>query len=163
MSDKPQHTGKTPAQIKKALLEHYRRAPRMVAQMALKHFEDNFQLQGFMDETLDPWDGRKKDDGSGRAILTGKGSATLRRSIRVIEATPERIVIGTDLPYAQVHNDGGEFTVRAHTRTSKKGNVYQVKAYTMRMPQRKFIGNSKALERKIDDYMRQEIDKIDKP
>lgn len=163
MSDKPKRTGKSPKDIKKALLEHYRRAPRMVGQIAVKHFEDNFQLQGFMDETLDPWDARKKDDGSGRAILTGKGSATLRKSIRVIEATAERVVVGTDLPYAQVHNDGGTFTVKAHTRTSRNGKKYQVKAYTMQMPQRKFIGDSKALDRKIDDYMRKEIEKIDKP
>ena len=89
---------------KEALIKILHDAPREVGSMAVKHFKDNFVNQSFDGK---PWDKRKKDRAKdkGRAILVKSG--TLKRSIRIISADTKEIVIGTDVVYAQIHNEGG--------------------------------------------------------
>ena len=79
-------------------------APREVGSMAVNHFKNNFVNQSFDGK---PWDKRKKDRSKdkGRAVLVKSG--TLKRSIRVISADTKEIVVGTDVVYAQIHNEGG--------------------------------------------------------
>ena len=51
------------------------------------------------------------------------------------------------VPYAAIHNEGGTGTksVRQHTRTSRKGKQYTVRAHTRKftMPKRQFVGDGK--------------------
>ena len=69
-------------------------------------FDRNFEREAFFSEA---WQRRKSPiRGDGRAILTDTGQ--LRRSIRS-RTTENSITFFTDLPYAEIHNDGGEIVV----------------------------------------------------
>ncbi|MDB9498583.1 phage virion morphogenesis protein [Nodularia spumigena] len=99
-----------------------RRLPRRVANAALRHFLDSFRKQGFVNESISPWQGASKKKYSAKkstGILIASGA--LRASLRVSEATMEAIKIaaGNDkVKYAQLHNEGfeGTVTVKAHER-----------------------------------------------
>jgi phage gpG-like protein len=127
---------------------------------ALKFIDDNFRMQGFQGTTLEPWPQRKgKDKGKARKILVLTG--TLRRSF-VQHNSADHTTISTDVPYAQVHNEGGVITRGTRTailsHREKNGRrvfakakqaTSQVKATTyahsFKMPKRQFIGNSPVL------------------
>ncbi len=69
-------------------------------------FDKNFERQAFFSEA---WARRKSPiRNEGRAILTD--TVRLRRSIRS-RTTENSIIFYTDLPYAAIHNDGGEIKV----------------------------------------------------
>ena len=80
-----------------------------------------------------------------RGILIGPGS-NLMNSIRISEASVKRVVIGTDLPYAQVHNEGGMIKI-----FGKK----QVK-----LPKRQFIGESRELMEELQKVLMDRVDQI---
>lgn len=74
-------------------------------QVELKdEFDRNFEREAFFSEA---WQRRKSPLRPGRAILSGQN---LRRSIRS-EIKENSIVFKSDLPYAAIHNDGGEIKV----------------------------------------------------
>ena len=88
-----------------------------------------------MDSALQSWRPRKKAD-TGRAILVKSGR--LKRGIRAIPLSNlQEIKIGNDVPYAQAHNEG-----LGH------------------LPQRKFIGESQALNGKIKGFILNALNKI---
>lgn len=68
-------------------------------------FDRNFERQAFFN---DVWTRRKSPPRPGGTILVDTG--TLRRSIRS-RTTDDSITFYTDLPYAAIHNDGGEIVV----------------------------------------------------
>lgn len=68
-------------------------------------FDRNFERQAFFN---DAWTRRKSSPRPGGTILVDTG--TLRRSIRS-RTTDDSITFYTDLPYAAIHNDGGEIVV----------------------------------------------------
>ena len=68
-------------------------------------FDRNFERQAFFS---DAWARRKSPTRPGGTILVDTG--TLRRSIRS-RTTDDSITFYTDLPYAAIHNDGGEIVV----------------------------------------------------
>ena len=88
-------------------------------------------------------------------------SGRLKRSIRVVSSSPERVVVGTDVPYAQIHNDGFEGTVhvKAYMRKSKKGTRINVREHdkNMKMPKRQFVGESDELNRRLERAIVDEI------
>ena len=107
---------------------------------AKNHFVKSFRNQGFEDKSIVKWKPRKRlEQGRSRAILVKSGD--LRRSIRVINKSHRSITLGSDLPYAQIHNDG------------LYGNAYG--KYRFKMPKRQFIGHSK----KLIDQLRMKLDK----
>lgn len=114
--------------------------PAILTQEAVNFFQENFRLQGFLDSTVDKWKNRKKLD-SGRAILVKTGQ--LRRSIRKIHATPSRMVVGSTVKYAGVHN----FGLRAG-----RGKGFK-------MPKRQFIGRSKTLEKTLQKIIERALKK----
>jgi len=158
-----------------------KKIPRLAAIEARNFSVNRFKAQNWIGDTTQPWPKRKanRSKRKGRAILIKSGR--LRRSIRIIHVDQQRAVIGTDVPYAQIHNEGfrGQETVKAHTRnlttTSREGTgVYsiktkrertkrvktisgqtQVKSFTrnMNMPKRQFIGASPFLEKKLNRLM----------
>ncbi len=73
------------------------------ADTALKFFVESFENQGFTDENFEAW---KPSKGT---ILIKSGN--LRDSIKVIEATEEKIVFQSDEEYSQIHNEGGTITI----------------------------------------------------
>ncbi len=68
-------------------------------------FDKNFERQAFFSES---WARRRSPVRQGGALLVDTG--TLRRSIRS-RTTDDSITFYTYLPYAAIHNDGGEIVV----------------------------------------------------
>lgn len=105
-----------------------------------EEFDKNFERKAFFS---DRWKPRAKDYGKGSLLLV---TGTMRRSIRS-EVTHSGVRFTSAVPYAAIHNEGGKGTkqVRQHTRTSKKGKSYTVKAHTRKfnMPRRQFVGDGK--------------------
>jgi phage gpG-like protein len=147
-------------------------APGMLGNIAVNFFLDRFRYQNWLGATTEPWQQRKRNKGrnAGRAILIQSGR--LRRSIRITKLSGLTVTIGSDAPYARVHNEGfkGTVNVKAHTRNrygkfkegtgrfTKTGkermktvqritSTGQVKAYTrkMNLPRRQFMGQSPVL------------------
>jgi phage gpG-like protein len=149
------------------------RAPREVGVIVVNHFKDNFVKQGFDDFGIDPWAKRKKDRGSdiGRAILVKSGR--LKNSIRVVRADTTEIVVGTDVSYARVHNDGLQVTQAARSETfnrnrstngkfskgTKKGAGFTFKERNFKMPKRQFMGDSGHLNQTVDSWYTSNIQK----
>ena len=128
------------------------------ANEAVNFFKDNFKRQGFLDRGLDKWKPRKKvkkkgkfvDNDPGRGILIGKGSGKLKRSIARTALSSKRAIIGVrgkvTPKYASVHNFG--------LRSGRpKGGSFT-------MPQRKFMGESHVLNKKISRLIERRVKKI---
>lgn len=161
---------------KQALQQTLMRLPLICGNLAVNFFKTRFRAQGWYDRGFEPWQPRKATKNKGRAILTK--TRRLERSIRIIQLTRDTSTIGTDAPYARVHNEGfrGTVTVRAFsrnryvrqrvvvtTRSGKQRNqtatraagATTVRSHTrqMNMPRRQYMGDSAYLrqieERKI--------------
>ena len=148
-----------------------RRAPGIIGGEAVSFYKQSFKRQGWLDGSLERWPPRKLREAKGRSkgkrgllIQSGK----LRRSIRVVKATKTHVVVGTDVPYAQIHNEGGRIRqtvkVKAHERTSKRGKRYDVSEHPRRVniviPRRQFMGRSKSLDGLIEERLTKEIKRI---
>lgn len=128
-----------------------KRLPDKVADTAQKVVDDSFMKEQYQDGKSAKWKGRKNDKestkerGSRRALLVK--SAALIKSVEV-ERRGSDIVIGTDVPYAQVHNEGLK---------SGKGKGFE-------MPQRQFMpapGETNAIiDKEIERFLDSEMDKI---
>ena len=70
-----------------------------------EEFDRNFERQAFFSEA---WQRRKSPTRPGGTILVDTGD--LRRSVSS-RTTENSIIFYTDLPYAAIHNDGGEIKV----------------------------------------------------
>ena len=130
---------------------------------ARNHFVKSFKDQGFTDQTIEKWEPRKDEvattggidfrrsrtgfidsNATNRAILVKTGD--LRRSIRIVAKTADSVTIGTDLPYAQIHNEGG------------KGMAFG--RYEFDMPKRQFMGDSQKLIEKLKLMLQKKIKQI---
>jgi len=138
--------------------------PTMVREMAVEarnFFDESFTKKGFTDKALTPWKPVHDKDGNVKERPLVQSGA-LRRSIRT-EVNGLSATIYTEIPYAQIHNEGGpvRFTanVRTHTRKGKP-----VKAHTRTvdhvMPQRQFMGPSAALDQIHADIITSHLNKI---
>jgi phage gpG-like protein len=116
--------------------------PGIVGNAAVNFYKDSWNRSGYIDQGIKKWPPRKRSASRARILVrTGR----LRRSIRY-RTTGSRIHLFTDVPYAQIHNEGGAVNtsanVRAHTRRMKNGYA-NVRAHSRRvnftMPQRQFM------------------------
>jgi phage gpG-like protein len=80
-----------------------------------------------------------------RGILIGPG-ANLMNSITEKERSKDRVVIGSDLPYAAVHNEGGY--IKIFGKTIRK------------LPKRQFLGESRELMDELQKKYLADIDRI---
>lgn len=118
-------------------------------------FDRNFERKGFFSEK---WKPRLHNYPRGSLLLV---TGALRRSIKS-EVVEDGVRFTSAVPYASIHNEGlrGYKMVRAHTRKSKKGNDYTVKAHRRKfnMPKRQFIGDGintkKIIHEAIDRNLR---------
>jgi len=147
--------------------------PDSIAVVAVNFSMDRFRAQNWVDHTTHPWKPRnpkpawgKKRERPGRAILVKSGR--LRRSVRIVSVSPNQIVIGSDVPYARIHNDGFrgkiEQNVREHSRRVKRGNKEKTvvvsahkRQLNINMPQRRFMGASATLEQKLNRFVKAEF------
>jgi phage gpG-like protein len=127
--------------------------PRVIGVEGKNFFEDSWRKQGWEDNGINKWKPRKappKTTATGkvskaylnwkrknnRPILYSHASDRkgihLKDSIRAIPGIG-RVTFATSKPYAQVHNEGGR---------AGRGKGF-------RMPKRKYMGRSRALDRRI--------------
>lgn len=88
--------------------------PIKVGALAKAHFRENFRLSGFMDGGLRQWPSTRRQLAGGKAAAANYGPLLSRRN-RLFGSIgykpgPGYVVIGTSLPYAAIHNDGGTVT-----------------------------------------------------
>lgn len=132
--------------IENATKEVIEECEQVIAAVAGDYFQKRFVEKEF---DGNPWPIAKDPRRQGMELIdTGK----LRNSL-LVEREPGKITISFGkepvVNYAQVHNEGfdGEVNVRTFSRMVK-GKKQKVKAHKkhMRIPQRQFLGESKALE-----------------
>ena len=158
---------------------------------AKNHYVKSFRDSGFTDGSFKRWKPRKgevsgfgvsKKSKGGRAILVKSGD--LRRSVRVISKSQFTVTLGSDLLYAQIHNDGGIVYRRASKKTAirtikirggysqlgdekrrrKKMQIlgvrHNVSSYSFKMPKRQFIGASRQLSVRLYNRFDKRIQSI---
>lgn len=161
--------------------------PTLIGHEAAEHFADNFRRGGFVDNGLKKWaDVKRRDESSSwygfeyrgekrthyafirdknrgktskakqqkrlnysesatrRAVLTSKRNVLIN-SIE-FRQRPGRVTVFSAAPHAQIHNEGGTFKVFGRA--------------TATMPARKFIGHSAELDKKVEQEIIRQIDKI---
>lgn len=128
------------------------RAPRELGIDAVNFFQDSFKEQAWRGATREPWPARKvsnwgKKVSAGRSVLIKSGR--LKRSIRVTSSSSEQTVVGTDVPYARVHNEGFKGPVKQTVKPFTRRNGQQVKGFNrtinQNIPRRKYMGESPVL------------------
>ncbi len=142
--------------------------PHNVSQQALSHFKGSFRKQGFTDYSFIAWP-KRRDDLSHKILMQ---SNNLMNDLKVRAETINHIVIATELPYADIHNNGGKFSIPI---TQKMRNFFwamfkstgkeswkwmaltKKKRFPIRIPQRQFIGNSAELNKNIDNKIMETI------
>jgi phage gpG-like protein len=156
--------------------------PAQLGTVMVNFSKQRFREQNWIDATASPWASRKAGArrNRGRALLIDSGR--LRRSIRIITANRTQVTIGTDVPYAEAHNEGSNevvsvrafrrakmqkqklYSIKTHKAHLGKVNVgsSDVKAHTrkMNMPQRRFIGESVQLNNQIRRHIETELNKL---
>lgn len=154
------------------------RIPNEAAVMAVRFSKERFVKKNWIDKKEHPWTKTKKRKGS-TLIKSGR----LKQSIHKIHVGANYAIVGTDVPYARAHNDGGTSngteTVRTHDRGSHKRKTHKtrsgqrIKATTVRAHvvkshqrkykrtfiQRKFIGQSQYLTNQLGGMIQSEIQK----
>ena len=156
-----------------------------VGAVVLENVDDNFRSQSF---DGDKWPERAKPPARGKGRKGGAGedngrailmmSGRLRRSFRMT-STGLVITVATDVPYAEVHNEGGQVT-QTVTVTKKMRRFFWAmfkntgddkwkfmalsKSATIQrkftMPKRQFIGENPTLDRNITFLLETELSMI---
>lgn len=126
---------------------------------AVNHFKESFDNEGFTDEVINPWKeverrkpesswyghsgqtGKFSQERTAAQILTGE-TGELRNAIEY-KYLPNGVRVANEKPYAAVHQYG------------LPAKIYGKKPF--KMPARPFIGRSKALIRKINDRIKQQL------
>ncbi len=143
------------------------KAPVIVGIEAKKFFKDSFNKQGWDNGVIQPWEGRKVKDQNRRTRSLLIKTARLKKSIQYRPTRGKVFVYSADVPYAEIHNEGGIIqgsqNVRRHTRT-RRGKRTEVKAHkrtvNTRIPKRQFMGDSRTLNYKIEKELNRRINKI---
>lgn len=124
-------------------------------------FDRNFREQGFFGKRWQATKVSKTNKRGTGSILIVTGA--MRRSIRSM-LRGNGVVFSSHLPYTALHNEGGNFavTVRAHSRISRKGNPYTVRAHQrqMSMPQRQFIGDHPKVQEALADIVNKNLQRV---
>ncbi|WP_185284959.1 phage virion morphogenesis protein [Elizabethkingia anophelis] len=154
--------------LKKKYLSFRRNIPQKAAITMVNFFKRNFQVGGFVDVPFQRW----KPSTYPGARRTMVKSGNTRREIRKIRISQSQVVVGiaNQNHYAKIHNEGGKILITPKMRrffwakfkeTGKgywKGLALTKKTH-IEIPQRKFIGDSKALEKTLDRMLIRELQK----
>ena len=104
------------AKIKAAHQYIEKSVPKLIGGLAVEYFKASFENEGFTDTTTIKWASRKSKTRLNKKILIGQGSGDHLADSIAYKITGNTIVIYTDKPYAQIHNDGGKITVTPKMR-----------------------------------------------
>jgi phage gpG-like protein len=121
-----------------------------VGNEAVSHYKKSFRDEGFTDRNLKKWKEVKrrinprnpKTASATLPILTKTGE--LGDSIKWEQGAGRKVIIKTDKPYAQVHNEGGR---------AGRGKGFK-------MPKRQYIGKSAELTNKINTKVGKRLNAI---
>lgn len=155
------------------LAARYRNFKRTIPQKAaitmVNFFKRNFNVGGFVDVPFQRW--KKSTYPGARATMVRSGNT--RREIKKLQVSESRVVvgIGNHNHYAKIHNEGGKILITPKMRRffwakykETEKEYWKWLALTKKthidMPQRKFIGDSKALEKTLDRMIISELRKI---
>jgi phage gpG-like protein len=168
----------------KAVAQVMQTAPIKAGEIVVRFANQRFAEESWVDGRTETWPRRKSNAkrNQGRRLLVDTGR--LRRSIRILHTMSMSVAVGTDVPYAGVHNDGfrGTVQVKAHTRrkftksqetfTTRTGRERkrtvlsvggsgEVRAHSrrMNMPRRRYLGESKEQSAQIQRMLLVEINK----
>ncbi|MEO6176956.1 MAG: phage virion morphogenesis protein [Flavobacterium circumlabens] len=123
----------------------------------------NFERQGFLDKSVQPWQERQNNSDPGRAILTNSGA--LRDSVKISTSSEKRVIASSNSKYAKIHNEGGTMNIPITPKMRKyfwymyketgegkyKGMALTKKThFVVKMPKRQFMGPSEAFNNLID-------------
>lgn len=143
-------------------------APHVIAETATEYYRNAFREKGWNGTA---WPNAQRDPGNGSLMVR---SGELQASIRPSKITTREVVISggsPTVPYAQIHNEGG--TVKQIPTPKQRkffwamekganpegaklggwGRMAIAKELTINIPQRKFMGNSTILNRKIKERL----------
>ncbi|URC13959.1 phage virion morphogenesis protein [Flavobacterium sp. B183] len=152
----------------KRLSKLYKKFPELAAIEAVNFTKERFVRKNWVDRSVEPWEPRKRTKnkkGNRGALMVRSGR--LKRSIRKLKVSRNSVTIGTDVPYAESHNDGLEINkvvnIKRHSR-KRKGRTSTVKSHSRKMnlklPERRFMGESALLLRRIERLMEREMKNI---
>ncbi|WP_144243354.1 phage virion morphogenesis protein [Sphingobacterium sp. ML3W] len=151
------------------------RLPDIIGTEVVNSSLDNFRSESFFGNK---WPVRK-DKKNTRKLLVKTGA--LQRSPRIVSSMIGHVVVGSDIPYASVHNNGdminraarSETFIRNRYKTGKKGKMFggmgafskgttagqgqSYKAYSYSMPIRKFLGSHPKLKSHLEAVIKQEF------
>lgn len=174
--------------LQEGFRKYQAKIPRIAGGKAVSFFKENFRRQGWVyDGKMQRWKARSPNAkrNSGRAILVDSGR--LRRSIRVLYTSDFAVEIGTDVPYANAHNEGatisGQFNVAAYRRKGYKvkkhkrkikGKMVSIPAHSVSAAQvsqhskqmnitiekRQFIGESPDVIKSVERELFRELDNL---
>lgn len=97
-----------------------RTMPVKVGRIAKDHFQDNFRQGGFQDNGTQEWQRKKHPDKYGPLMSSRQN---LYGSI-YYHPDDYRVTVGTSVPYAEIHNEGGDIVV-----TERMKRFFRAKAY----------------------------------
>lgn len=141
-----------------------------VGELAAAHFKENFRKQRFDGEKWKPRSQADKNKKSRNLLIK---SGRLRRSIRRLRTTARSVTVGSLLPYADIHNEGGEINQNPSEQQRKffwakfketKNELWKrlatTKAIKIKIPRRQFIGYTTELGKKIDNFIKNRLKSI---
>ena len=102
------------------LKEVHDRLPRKVGVIAVNHFKQNFRDGGWLDAGLHPWKKTKRQQQKGTDAKYGPLTSRRNHLMSYIQSKPGvgEVSIENPVPYASIHNDGGNITT--HPTVSPK-------------------------------------------
>lgn len=122
--------------------------PRKASVFAINIFNDNFRKGGFLDKNRTKWARTKRQDRkpptTASKYLPLQSKRQHLMSSNKSEVRNGEVTISNDTPYAAVHNEGG-----------RAG-----RGLRSVIPKRQFIGESEALDKKIEDMILKDIEKL---
>lgn len=160
------------------------RWPRMMRAEAVEHFREGFRRGGFIDKGLDKWDVTRRQSvpfngAPGKYTPLNSRTGSLMHSIDG-RLEPGGVTIFSDEPHAKIHNEGGRIPVTKrmrrffwamHYESKQKYGAKNPEAQfwarmalkrgdTIRIPQRRFLGRSASLMKKLTDMLQRDLKRI---
>ena len=114
----------------------------LLGDTTLRFINDNFNRQGFQGSSFIQWPARSKNTrNGGTKILSGKTGILMRSPKKIRHGNSITIIV--DVPYAQIHNQGGTIN-RSNSNTTNRNKQG---TGSSNIPQRRFTGKSPVLDK----------------
>ena len=168
-------------QLRRAYADRW---PRMVRKEAVDHFRAGFRKGGFVDANLERWDTTRRQQVPFYGAL-GKYTPLLSKSNSLMSSidgkiAPGDVTIFSDAPYARYHNEGAtarvtprmkKFFWAMHAEKKRQlgkdapetifwRNMATTKKQTLRIPKRRFLGQSEALSKRIREVIEEDLKRL---